>query len=100
GLWLPFADGLRRVGWHLIDKATWQEGVLTVTEAVVVDDLLLRDLPPVSVQLAVPRDLPATVRTRVLSNLVRSELAAVPGGAARLVGRRVPGRDGVVWWAR
>ena len=32
GLWLAEPDGgARRVGWHLVSKATWQSGTLTVT---------------------------------------------------------------------
>lgn len=102
GLWWPDADadGHRLIGWQLIDKAVWREGVLTVIEAEVVDDLLLVDRPPLTAPLAKPRDLPPTVRKRIESNIVRSELHPVHGGAARFVARRVPGRDGVVWWAR
>jgi hypothetical protein len=100
GLWWPFPEGPRRIGWHLIDKAVWQEGWLRVTEAEVVDGLLLVDLPVISVRLEATRDLPPTIRKRVENSVVRSEMAAVPGGAARFVGRRVPGVDGVTWWAR
>jgi hypothetical protein len=100
GLWWPEPDGLRCIGWEHVDKAVWRDGVLTVTQADVVDDLLLVDRPAVSAQLSVPRDLPPTVRKRVEANIVRSELHAVSGGAVRLVARRIPGRDGVVWWVR
>ncbi len=100
GLWWPGADGHRLIGWHVIDKAVWRDEVLTVIEAEVVDDLLLVDRPAVSLQLSRPRDLPPTVRKRVESNVVRSELRPVPGGAGRFVARRVPGRDGVVWRVR
>jgi hypothetical protein len=100
GLWWPFPAGARRIGWELVDKAVWSDGRLTVTEAVTVDDLLLVDRPPVSVRVVVPRDLPPTVRKRVEASVVRSDVLPVPGGAARFVGRRVPGRDGVTWWAR
>lgn len=99
-LWWPTDDGLRRIGWQHIDKAVWRDGVLTVTEAEVVDDLLLVDRPPVSVRVAVPRDLPPTVRKRVEANIVRSALEPISGGSARFVARRIPGQDGVVWWAR
>lgn len=97
GLWVP---AYRRIGWELVDKAAWRDGVLSVTEAELVDELLLRDLPPIHLRLTVPRDLPPTVRRRVESSVVRSEVMPVAGGAARFVGRRVPGRDGVSWWAR
>jgi len=97
GLWVP---AYRRIGWELVDKAVWRDGVLTVTEAELVDDLLLRDLPSVHLPLTVPRDLPPTVRRRVEASVVRSEVLPVAGGAARFVARRVPGLDGVSWWAR
>jgi uncharacterized membrane protein len=100
GLWWPAADGLRRIGWERIDRAVWRDGYLTLTEADVVDDLLLVDRPEISIRLAVPRDLPPTVRKRVEANIVRSEVHPVSGGSARFVARRIPGRDGLVWWAR
>lgn len=100
GLWWPAAEGPRLIGWQQVDKAVWRGGVLTVTEAEIVDDLLLVDHSPVAVALSKPRDLPPTVRKRVEANVVRSELLAVGGGAARFVARRTPGRDGVTWLAR
>lgn len=100
GLWLPSGDGYRRIGWEVIDKAVWRDGVLTVIEAELIDELLLRDLPPVFLDLVQPRDLPPTVRRRVEASVVRSEVLPVAGGAARFVARRIPGRDGVTWWAR
>lgn len=100
GLWWPFPDGLRRIGWEYVDKALWYEGWLTVTEADVIDDMILVDRPPVSTRIVNPRDLPPIVRKRVESSVVRSEVHPVPGGAARFVGRRIPGRDGVTWWVR
>jgi len=100
GLWWPDTDGPRLIGWEHVDKAVWRDGRLTVTEAEVVDDLLLVERPPISVELSTPRDLPAAVRKRVEANVVRSELRALGGGAARFVARRIPGRDGVVWWVR
>jgi hypothetical protein len=36
----------------------------------------------------------------VTQSVARSELQPVPSGAARFVARRVPGHDGVQWWAR
>jgi hypothetical protein len=100
GLWWPDPAGSRMIGWHLIDKAVWDEGRLTVTEAEVVDDLILRELSPVTLQIEQPRDLPPTIRKRVETSVVRSEVVILPGGAVRLVARRVTGRDGVSWWAR
>jgi hypothetical protein len=100
GLWWPFPDAPRRIAWQHIDKAIWREGVLTVIEAEVVDDVFLVDRPPVSVTLTVPRDLPPTVRKRVEANIVDRELVTVTGGAVRFVTRRRPGQDGVTVWAR
>ena len=100
GLWWPGDEAQRRISWQHITKAAWQDGVLTVVEADVQDDLLLIDRVPVAVDLEVPRDLPPVVRKRIETNVVRSEVLPVPGGTARFVGRRIPGRDGAQWWAR
>jgi hypothetical protein len=99
-LWWPEPDGLRPIGWQIIDKATWRERMLVVVEAELIDDLVLVDRAPVTAELRVPRDLPPTIRKRVEANVVRSQLLPVPGGAARFVTRRVPGSDGLGWWAR
>ncbi|WP_375474618.1 hypothetical protein [uncultured Jatrophihabitans sp.] len=100
GLWWPEVDGPRLIRWQHIDKATWHDDVLTVIEAEVVDDFLLVDREPAAVALTRPRDLPPTVRKRIEQNIVRTELLTIAGGAVRFVGRRRPGHDGVVWWAR
>lgn len=100
GLWWPEPGGHRLIAWQHIVKAIWRDDRLTVIEADVADDLLLIDRDPVSVPIAVPRDLPPVVRRRVEANVVRSEVHPVTGGSARFVARRIPGRDGVVWWAR
>jgi hypothetical protein len=102
GLWWPGPadEAPRRIGWQYITKAVWQARTLTVTQADVVDDLLLVDRAPVALELEVPRDLPPVVRKRVETNVVRSELIEIAGGVARFVARRVPGEDGVRWWAR
>lgn len=100
GLWWPERGGHRLIGWERISKATWRSGSLTVVEADVIDDLLIVDLPPVHVDVIKPRNLAPTVRKRVETNIAHTELIRVGGGAARVVGRRIPGRDGLVWWAR
>jgi hypothetical protein len=100
GLWWPEADGVRLIAWPHITKAVWRDGRLIVTEADVVDDLLLVDRDPVAVEVTVPRDLPPVVRKRVEANVVHSQVHPVPGGAARFVARRIPGQDGLRWWAR
>jgi hypothetical protein len=100
GLWWPDPDGPRLIGWQYINKATWHDGVLTVIEADVVDDVLLVDRPRIEAVLTKPRDLPPTVRKRIEANVVRSDVMAVTGGTARFVARRIPGQDGMTWWAR
>jgi hypothetical protein len=100
GVWWPHDDQQRLIAWQYITKATWQARRLEVTEADVVDDLLLVDREPVALDLEVPRDLPPVVRKRIEANVVRSELLGIVGGKARFVARRIPGEDGVRWWAR
>lgn len=100
GLWWPEEDDHRVIMWQHVNKATWRDGVLTIIEAQVVDDLLLVDREPVTAVLTTPRDLPPTVRKRVEANVVQSQVLAITGGSARFVARRVPGRDGLAWWAR
>jgi hypothetical protein len=100
GVWWPGRDGPRLIRWQHVDKAIWRDGILTITEADVVDDFLLVDRPPVSAGLKRPRDLPPVLRKRVEANIVRSELVTLSGAVVRFVARREPGRDGVTWWAR
>lgn len=96
GLWLPAAAG--RIPWHLIDKATWQGGVLSVVAARDSGDGVLAELPPRSVRIGIPRDLPHTVRVRVERTIASTRHYRLPGGGGvRVVGRRVPGQDGVSW---
>jgi hypothetical protein len=96
GLWLPGAA--ERIAWHLIDKATWRDGELAVVAAADAGDGVLHELPPRSVRIAVPRDLPQTVRVRVERTIASTRHYRLPGGGGvRVVGRRVPGRDGVTW---
>lgn len=100
GLYLPDADGWRRVGWHQIVKAAWTEAGLEVIEGAVDTDGVVTDLPPVRYRLTEPRNLPQVVRQRVEQSIGRWEQVKVPGGTGRIVGRREPGVDGVRWTAR
>ena len=111
GLWLPgrAADvdvdggasiGWRRIGWDQVVKATWGEDGLQVIEGTLDDAGVVTDLPALTVRLAEPRNLPAVVRTRVEASIARWEQVRVPGGTGRIVARRRPGRDGLVWTAR
>lgn len=100
GLWWPGPAGRRRIAWQYVDKVVWQAEVMSVTEAEVEDDALLIERPAVHARITVPRDLPPVVRKRVEQNIVRTELVSVTGGAVRFVARKLPGRDGTMWWAR
>lgn len=96
GLWL----GEERLDWHDIDSAAWDDGVLTVTPARVVDGVI-EELPQRQWELDVIRKLPQVVRARVTRSVAFTEHYPVqPFGGARIVGRRVSGRDGVSWAVR
>ena len=102
GLWLPGVPD--RQPWHLIDKATWRDNVLTVISAVDPGDGVLVEQPPRSVRLEQPRDIPQTVRVRVERAIAFTRHHPLPGTEAtgvrrgvRVVGRRVPGVDGISW---
>jgi hypothetical protein len=100
GIWWPVGNDARRIGWERVDKAVWSEGTLTVTEADVVDDLLLVERAPVSAQLPSPGSVPTAVRKRVESTVAQRHEAIIDGHVVRIVARRVPGHDGLRWWAR
>jgi hypothetical protein len=99
GLWLPPAasgEAARRVPWHLVTKATWEGGALTVLEAEETEELpggvvLLTDLAPRRVPLIEPGRLPETVHRRVTAPIKDSQHHELPGGGAWFVQRRVPG---------
>ena len=101
GLWLP--EG-RRVGWHLVSKATWGGGALTLVEAeeeaVAQDVVLLHDLPARRFQLAEPGTVPEIVHKRVTSSIRFRHRRELPGGGAWFVQRSVPGRDGLLLQVR
>lgn len=100
GLWVPDSGGHRRIGWHLVSKAVWGEGALTVTEATVIDTVagvaLLADQAPRSFPLDRPGKLPHAVRLRVTGGIRSSHHKELPGGGAWVVQRKVPGTGGVV----
>ena len=100
GLWL----GQRRVGWHLVSKATWDGRALSVVEAEEVGSaggaVLLRDHPPRRYPLAEPGRLPEVVHERVTGSIRTRHHRDLPGGGAWFVQRKVPGQDGVVLQVR
>jgi len=104
GLWLPGDEGARLVGWHLVSKATWGGGALTVVEAEETETIgaavLLTDLPPRRLRLAAPGRVPETVQARVEGAIRSRHHRDLPGGGAWFVQRKVPGRDGIVLQVR
>ena len=104
GLWWPDPHP-RLIPWHLVVKASWSERGLTVIEATIDDeDLLLVERPPLVARLNDPQvqagRLPPVVKQRVEASVARTHEVPVTGGSALVVGRRVPGEDGLSWWAR
>jgi hypothetical protein len=101
GLWLP--EG-RRAGWHLISKAGWAVGILTLVEAEEVGAagaaVLLADREPVRFTLPRPGKLPVMVRQRVDGSIRGRHRQDLASGGVWFVQRKVPGRDGVVLQAR
>lgn len=104
GLWLPGDGGVRRVGWHLVSKAVWQDGALTVIEAEETGyagrAMLLADRPPERHALPKPGRIPHLVRQRVEGSIRARYRKDVASGGAWFVLRKVPGTDGVVLQVR
>jgi hypothetical protein len=104
GLWLPGDEGPRLVGWHLVSKATWGNGALTVVEAEETETIggavLLTDLPPRRLRLAEPGRVPETVHARVEESIRSRHHRDLPGGGAWFVQRKIAGRDGIVLQVR
>jgi hypothetical protein len=100
GIWLPPA---RRIGWHLVSKATWGNGALSVVEAVEEDldgAVLLTDLPPRRYRLAEPGSVPEAVHRRVTESIRSRHHRDLATGGAWFLQRKVPGRDGTVLQVR
>ncbi|OLZ46819.1 hypothetical protein [Amycolatopsis keratiniphila] len=101
GLWIP---GPRRVGWHLVGKAAWSSGVLTLTESeetgMAGDAVLLADKTPVRFELARPGKVPILVRQRVDGSVRGRYRKDLGTGGAWFVERKVPGQDGTVLQVR
>ncbi|WP_433609860.1 hypothetical protein ACQP2P_39545 [Dactylosporangium sp. CA-139114] len=108
GVWLPGAA--EPLGWHEIHKATWSGRQLSVTaarEVPVGDDAyaVMEDRPPIVVTLLDPDRVPEQVRVRVNKSIAHTshhpleEITGVKGGV-RVVGRRVPGVNGLRWTVR
>ena len=101
GLWLP--EG-RRLGWHEIHKAAWSGRELLITPAEVAEErpayAVLVDGPVVGYLLLEPGELPDQVRSRVTRSVAYTSHHPMTVGGVRVVGRRVPGQNGLSWSVR
>jgi hypothetical protein len=104
GLWLPTDDGPRRLGWHLVSKASWQNSTLVLLEATESEEVdgavLLTDKTPVRWRIADPGRLPEVVHARVEGSIKSRHHRELPGGGAWFVQRKVAGRDGILLQVR
>jgi hypothetical protein len=104
GLWIPSADGARRVGWHLIAKAAWADGVFTLTESAEAGTagaaVVLADRPPARFRLPAPGRVPREAYQRVEGSIRSRHRQEIGTGGAWFVQRKVPGRDGSVLQVR
>ncbi|GIF26348.1 hypothetical protein BJ973_005708 [Actinoplanes tereljensis] len=101
GLWLP---GGKQLGWHEIHKAAWSGRELRITPAELAEDrteyVVLVDGPVVSYLLLEPGQLPDQVRSRVTRSVAYTSHHPLNAGGVRVVGRRVPGKNGLSWAVR
>lgn len=104
GLWVVTGGAPRRIGWHLISKASWQNGAIVLVEASENETagaaVIIADLPATRFRLAVPGRVPEVVHARVNSSIKTRHRKELPGGGAWFVQRKVPGRDGMVLQVR
>lgn len=104
GLWVPEGDTVRRIGWHQVSKAVWDRSDVVLTETVsdgqAGEAELVAELPPRRFRLAQPGQVPEVVQARVTQSIRSSHYRELPGGGARFVQRKIPGRDGMVLQVR
>jgi len=109
GLWIPDGDGVRRVGWHLVSRASWRNGALALVEADEVEEIasgdgpravVLADRPARRFRLTEPDRVPEVVHARVEGSFRSRHHRDLPGGGAWFVQRKIAGRDGTVLQVR
>lgn len=90
--------GALRLDWHQIATATWREGVLRVVEGRAEPG---RRPPMHTWLLERPGLLPDAVRDRVTASIVVNQHVRLVGrSGVRILGRRAPGTDELVWTLR
>lgn len=91
--------GPLRLPWLELERLSWEPPVLAVVESAEVEGQGLEH----RWELEVPGALPAAARSCLTTSVAWSDRRAFDtGGAVRLVGRRVPGQDALLWqqvWA-
>lgn len=88
-----YAGGLQ-LAWSSVEKVVWRPSVLTVLEVADVEGAGAAH----TWELEQDARLAETVRAQVTSSVAWSDRRALqPAGAVRLVGRRVPGQDQLLW---
>lgn len=92
GLLLPGREGV--LLWREVETATWDRPLLSVREVTEVAG----SGPLHELTLADEGGLPELVRDRVTSSVAWTTTATLsPGGSVRIVGRRVPGAEELLW---
>jgi hypothetical protein len=87
-----------RLGWEEIAGVAWDAGVVTVTG--LLPTVPPRTVVPLSVRPALGETLAGLARERISSTeVVRTRLDLGQHGAVRVIGRRAPGTDELVWLA-
>lgn len=99
GLHLVGENEHRLVLWHEISKATWGERLLTVIESRVIEGSHIADRPAWKLMFDEPGGVPVVLRRRVEASIVHSIHEQI-GGGVRIIGRKVAGRDGLLWQFR
>lgn len=99
GLHIVGEKAHRLVGWHEITKATWGERTMTVIEAKPLQGNEIGDEPPWRLEFDEPGGIPVVLRQRVESSVVVTVHRNLAGGV-RLIGRKIPGHDGLRWQYR
>lgn len=100
GLHILGRDGHRMVGWHQISKGVWRDGYLTVTESADVDEQQIADKQPWQLQFTEPGNVPVVLRERVEQSIAAARYYRISSGSVWLVGRKIPGEDGLRWQYR